>query len=545
MVGEIFGKYGVSYSSDRRYTRFELKAFLKQFKLNEALRLIGMLSWAIVDQRLTNIPKQIKYHAISITLEGHQRFYIGNVPINTSILVYIGMCLIENARDSNKKIFGLIELKQAANMYYGLEDPYDEDNDAQAALIRTAASQLEYDLDWLSFLSRTIAIYRDIWPTIAECKTIDIEKELRELSGLSFEEMAFLSFWFSKEVCTKNIPISKDSRVQIFNRCNIDKFINWLSCDYRMFKDASKEKEELYKKLNINISTYEKYRFNPLQSFPIIKSDKDNGHVIPSMYLLSKRITQGLYYELSDKFKNKPTKTISFRSAFGLAFEEYIGILLRNSNPNFTVIKSPEYGHKKKGQQKTVDWIVVQDDKAVLIEVKQSGLFLPGKTTGEQQATKEDLKKTLADGVEQIITFEENIKLGKFPELQELRELKGFERLLVTYDPIFFTAILNQEIESILKERKSSTELCKDVHLMWIEPFELIVGNRNLNFYEFLRAKRLSQEYRFQDFNEYISYSGKGKNNKYLSNLWLDLFRSEKLRQEMEILTGRTLPALF
>ncbi len=540
MMGKIFGKHGASYNPDRSYTRHELKKFLKQFKLNEALRLIGMLSLTLLHQHFNNQPKRIEYYGEFLLIDDERYFKVGNVPINISILAYLAMVLIESAKDSNSTIFELADLRQAANMYFGLGDPFYENNDAQESLIRLGSSQFEYDLDWLNFLSRTLCIYRDIWPTVAQCQTIDIERELRDLSGLSFEEIAFLSFCFSVGVCTKNTPIVDDTRVRIFHKTNLDKFINWLSCDYEQFRKTSNEEKVQYK--NGELDIYEKYRFNPLQKFPIIKSDKNNGSVVPSTYLLYKRITQGLYHELADKFKVPNDPTNPFRSAFGFAFEEYIGILLRNSNPNFTVIKSPEYGHKKKGQQKTVDWIVIEGDKAVLIEVKQSGLFLKAKTTGEREAVKASLKKTIADGVKQIITFEENVKSGKFSELKQFQNLKFFERIVVTYDPIFTTAILNKEIEAILKKEEVSIPTFFYWHVMSVEQFEHIVGNINLSLYSFLRAKRISAEHKFQDFREYISYTNTPINNEYLANLWFNLFSSESLRQDLEFLTGRALP---
>ena len=534
MVGDIFGKGALSYRPDKSYTRFELKNFLKQFKLNEALRLIGMLSSAFLQHHLDNQPKTLKYHAISLTLENDRYFNIGNVPINKSILAYMAMCLIETAKDSNKKIFGFVELKQAANMYYGLHDPFFENADPKEALIRVGASQFEYDLDWLNFLSRTLAIYRDIWPTLAECSSIDIEREIRSLSGLSFEEIAFLSLWFSVSIGAKNITPSNDPRIQIFNKVNIDKFIKWLSCGYEKFKETSNKEKVQY--TNSDLNKYEKYRFNPLQNFPIIKSDKGNGWIVPCVYLLHKRITQGLYHEIGEKYKALGGKTNAFRSAFGAAFEEYIRVLLTNSNPNFNVLKAPTYGTKK-GQEKTVDWVVIEGDRAVLIEVKQSGLYLRAKTTGEQKAVEESLKQTIADGVRQIIKFEENIKSGKFLALSHLQNLKFFERLVVTYDPIFFTAILNKEVGSILKDIPDGFYW----HTMSVEQFEYIVGNKNLSLYDFLQAKKVSPNYEFQDFREYISYTKTPINNEYLSNLWLNLFRSKKLRQELEFLTGRSL----
>lgn len=538
-AGKIFGKDAFSYSPDRNYTRFEVKKFLKPFKLNEALRLIGKLSATLFYQKIDEADKKnkiINYNGEELVINNENIFRVGNVPINISILAYIAMCLIENAKDSNQKVFKLSDLRQIGNMYYGLDDPFFDNNDSKEALIRMGALQFEYELDWLHFLSRTIAIYKDIWPRLPECNQINIEQDIRDLSGLSFEEIAFLSWWFGREVCTKSIAVPDNPNVQIFNKTNIDKFVNWLSCDYERFREISNKDKQQYKKGELNI--YEKYRFNSLHKFPIIKSDKNNGYVIPCMYLLSKRVTQGLYHEISEKYKLAGDKTNPFRRAFGAAFEEYIGILLRNSNPNFKVIKSPKYSYKKK-QQKTVDWIVLEGDKAVLIEVKQSGLFLKAKTTGELQEIKESLKKTIAEGVKQIIIFEENVKSGKFQELQQFKHVKFFERLVITYDPIFFTAnILEEEVKNILKGQIPQLFYW---HVMSIEQFEHIVANKGLKFWEFLREKRISQTYKHQDFREYLFYKKSPINNEFLINLWKDFFSNQTLKKDLELLTGKQL----
>ena len=68
-----------------------------------------------------------------------------------------------------------------------------------------------------------------------------------------------------------------------------------------------------------------------------------------------------------------------------------------------------------------------------------------------------------------------------------------------------------------------------------------MVGNKDLRLYDFLRTKRVSPEHKFQDFREYIAYTKTPINNDYLSSLWRELFRSEKLKQELEFLTGRQL----
>lgn len=54
----------------------------------------------------------------------------------------------------------------------------------------------------------------------------------------------------------------------------------------------------------------------------------------------------------------------------------------------------------------TPDWIVIDGTRAVLIEVKQSGLFLDTKMWGGLVALRRDLKKTLGEAAQQLAVFE-------------------------------------------------------------------------------------------------------------------------------------------
>src|SRR5438067_498169 len=90
-MSKLFGKHAFSYQPDKEYSRFDIKKFLKQFKLNEALRFVGSLSAKLTNHKEGDVYK-IEYHGQFVIIESDKGFYIDNVPVNNGILAYVAMC---------------------------------------------------------------------------------------------------------------------------------------------------------------------------------------------------------------------------------------------------------------------------------------------------------------------------------------------------------------------------------------------------------------------------------------------------------------------
>jgi hypothetical protein len=104
--GHLAGKNIITYAprGDKRYTPQDIGRYLSQFKLCDALRLIGELSYKIFTEKQGLI-------------------VIKNIPVLDSILAYLSMRLIETSNDYRHQEMTLDNLLTAIDMYFGLPDP--------------------------------------------------------------------------------------------------------------------------------------------------------------------------------------------------------------------------------------------------------------------------------------------------------------------------------------------------------------------------------------------------------------------------------------
>ena len=483
----IAGKIITTYTpkGDKKYSPHDIAEYLKKFQLNEALRLIGEISYKYIVS--SNVPDQISDY----------------------ILSYIAMRLIENSNDYHGHIMTLDDVLEVSDMYFGLPDPIETNKKAEECLIRFGAMQFEYNREIRNLLSRTLAIYRDLWIQDSNIDAVDIQNAIQNISGLTLEEILI----FSSAFCGKSkngffriyehIDSSNKKIKDLFKRERQLLFVNWISCNYDSFRD--KAKLELNEMPN---SDYEKYRFNPLIKNPIIipdcnpKPGAPQVYILPVPRLLYERVTKGLYFELSDFFRETGKCNI-FRTAFGHVFQKYVGLLLENAIGQADVLGEWKYAKLSK---MTPDWIILQNERAIFIEVKQSGLYKKAKTWGETDEIKKDLSRTIGLGVKQLCNFEYDIQSGKYEELKLLSNIKEVERIIVTYDrPYFLNSILRSQIWEIL--RKENYNIPKDYHwhTISIDEFEYLLGMPGINLFNVLKTKRLDSDNDAMDFEDYLS----------------------------------------
>ena len=141
--GDVAGKNIITYDSigGKEYSPNDIGQYLSEFKLNDALRLIGELSYEIFKSNKG-------LHTIK------------NIPVFDGVLAYLSMRLIESSNDdSHSKDMTVDDLLKAIDMYFGLPDPFQEDSDnLQGFLIRFGSSQLDYDREARHLLPRTLII---------------------------------------------------------------------------------------------------------------------------------------------------------------------------------------------------------------------------------------------------------------------------------------------------------------------------------------------------------------------------------------------------
>jgi hypothetical protein len=278
---------------------------------------------------------------------------------------------------------------------------------------------------------------------------------------------------------------------------------------------------------------YEKFRFNPLLLKPAIIPDcnpqpgSSQVYITPIPALIYRRVTTGLYFTLSDYFKENNKKP--FRETFGAVFQEYVGLLLKKAVGELNVQGEWRYGPKGSTKD-TPDWFVIQNGTALLIEVKQSGLYLNAKKWGQLDEIQKDLKRNIGAGVHQMWEFENDRRTGLCTVPPWLDGIEITERLVVTYDrPYWVNSVLRDEIRQLYTIPPSF-----HWHSISVEELEYFLGIASINLIDALKEKRLDTEGDRMDFRDYYSRKSSQDNckNPYLDSVYDSFFGDLGLRSE-------------
>jgi hypothetical protein len=502
-IGVYTPRGGKSYTSD------DIGDFLKRFELHETLRLIGAMSHQLFF--MNNQPER--------RLEG--------VPISDAVLAYLAMRAIESSNDYRKLRMTPSDLAKAADMYWGLPDPIEDEGQADACLLRFGSSQFDYQRRLDNLLPRTFAIYRDLWKAVPG--TIEINSVIKGIAGVNIEEILMFTFAFtgqSRKVggyfrLYTDVDSTDPELIALFERERQQAFVNWLTCDYKTFRELSREGLA-----GLPSPSHEKQRFNPLLKYPILKPDRNPQPGAPLVYidplprLVHERVTRGLYFELSDHFMGHGKRN-PFRQSFGYVFQEYVGELLKDALGGKGVLAELKY-KVGKDEKLTPDWMVIDGDRCLLVEVKQAGLYLNAKMWGDIETVKGDLSKSVGGGVKQLWNFEQAVLSGRHPELAILSGVKEFERIVVSYDHLYYSnSILRDKIRERFVEDGVSVPADYHWHVISIDELEFVLGMHGPNLLRLLKEKRINKDDDQMDFGDYLSkyYADRNATNPYLNRI--------------------------
>lgn len=518
--GYLAGKEIITYASKggKKYSPDEIGQFLRKFQLSGALRLIGELSYQIFRSQ-------------------EQHIVIKGILVSDGALAYIAMRLVEKTNDYHSKNITLDELLKAIDMYYGLTDPVEVNNqNAEGSLIRFGATQFDYDRELRHTLPRTLILYRDLWNQIEKAGEVDINRALNQLYGLKLEEILFFGFLFSSRTEKGFFRIlDREEIEQLDNKLSLkidwqkqSQFVNRISSSYQDFRTASKAESP-------PTIEHEKFRFNPLITTPAIVPDRNpqywnsQVYITPIPRLLFERVTRGLYFELADHFRGNG-KNNPFRTAFGSVFQEYVGLLLKKAVGENKVRTEWRYGSQKKPKD-TPDWLIIEDKRAILIEVKQSGIYLEAKKWGDLAKIQDDLKKTIGSAVKQLWEFEQDIKSGYYSELNCLSDVEIVEKIVVIYDSSYF---LNSTLRDRVRSINPNIPDDYHWHTISIADFEYFIGIAGNKIFYSLEQKRINKDNDVMDFRDYYARicSQDEINNPYLSQVYDSFFDELGLKNE-------------
>jgi len=317
-----------------------------------------------------------------------------------------------------------------------------------------------------------------------------VEKEI----GLTMEDiivigMGLLGFYQNK------IALNYPPKIELpeVNQQKIDIFLSHFCLDFLQLREKLKQEQQYDDKFL--------YSFNSLIAYPLIKKSWD-GHesiICPIPRYLYERITDGIYYETC--------KAEGFDHAFGSAFQEYIGDVIKTVYTVGNIYKEDTYN---KGD-KTVDWIIDDNSSTLFIECKTKRL-----TSGAKAALL-DISKLLsdldilADAVVQVYKTMDDYKKGSYPHITYDPKKRTYPVIVTLEEWFVFGDLIVGKINEIIMNKLRAIGLNEDVVL--INPylivstatFEKLVYFINVHgIDEVLKEKSTDVDKKFWDTDQYL-----------------------------------------
>ena len=347
----------------------------------------------------------------------------------------------------------------------------------------------------------------------------EIFTSFEQFLGMSFQEyfkitfliLVFLMYDERKTLDPKILfELNIDEKIFTFER--IKNLIEYLSVSYQDFKTLANQTPGL----------------NPLYKKPIIKFDdtRYSKYTCPNISILFEKCWNGLFYDIEDYFKKQnPDKTI--RDQFGYVFEEYVGLLLKETLPDLNL--RPGITYKRNGTScEFFDWILQYNRNGIeeyyLIEVKSSEVptrYWYDKNLHEYY--KKDVISKLSKTIEKLDD------INKTNELEFLKNKTIYPVFVFKDLPFVNSTIIKELLQSCTDENSKLCEMIKNnsIYIFNIDAFE--------NFTEMLKYNNFNIKWLFEE-----QYKLPGENlnsimqkhfgkellrNSYLASVFDDLFK--------------------
>lgn len=499
----------------------DINNYLRRFCLHQALSVLG-----IINMKFFNNDETIK--------PLHPR------TINEWQIAYFAKALILNSNDHRRETFKDEDLFNVARIYNNCSDrmlstpddssPEEKRNALNSFLIRTSYQQFTFQMPIKYLIPRTLIMFEDIPKNLTKPK-FDIPLIIQELYGLKLNEfltIGFCLFIFSKDGYLKDKEITTDipGLKKIFTQDKIKNFINKISADYYFLREDFRR--------HMSDQDLDLFAFNSLKTYPIVIT-QIAGLVVPVPSFIIDKITTGLFYDLSDKFRSD--KSNEFLEFFGKEIlEKYIGMQLSQKYSDKNLLKEWDYGNRK-NLKKTSDWIIIENDNAVLVECKTSGITKEVKSRADLTSLKEDLQKRIIHAVKQMHRLENDVK-NKDRGLEKLLKIRKFYYLVVNFDRMFLTnaPAIREIIDKDLKQAGINDFDYQIISAGELEILMPVLEKYNFKLSDIIELKNNSQQWFDNDFDVFL--------HSYLKSINKDFPENELLDKRMETFLESIDPSL-
>jgi hypothetical protein len=417
---------------------------------------------------------------------------VGGFPVTEDIFINAIKYIVNHTDEIGGRTFTPEDFILLIRMCFKLFDKdFGAKLDPFEVMIKISYNQFRYQENPFNILSRSLYLYRKLWTRVDKGNEISVLKEIESIIGIPYDAAIAYCIALVGNKDGYFFPDQKEAIEEIsrllkhkITDIEHNQFLDWISYDYSGIKNHDG-------------------LVNPFILRPVIntKCEPEQGKgrlfVVASCSNLFFKISDGIYFPLIDRF-NKGGSDNKFKEVFGYVFQEYIGDLLKFYLKTPDVKAEIKYT-KNKNKIDSADWFVVYGESMIIIEVKQSSIFLKSKALAKTADIKNDLNKTLTKAAIQLLRTKNDIISGKFPELSEFSSVKTFKLLIVTSDPLYSA---NSFCKQFIAKEVSLKE--DEFDIININELEYLMDNQTdgNSFLDILENK--STNFTNHDFREFL-----------------------------------------
>lgn len=322
--------------------------------------------------------------------------------------------------------------------------------------LRIAANQFSYTEDYGGQNARSLKLLRDMPKKLASItKNFDIDAKFSDLNKVSLVDfidvgtVIFAAAMSNAAFVGRYFQKAKDQGMHLPDDAKIESVLN-------QFAGTTTQIKEMYENYKQPDRNYAAYDFNPLRVFPVVRpwqseasiEFSEERFVVPLPQLVLTKMSEGIYAQMFYAYKN------DFAEYFGLLFENYVGEILENVFSSKNLLS--EYDIRKtykSSMGKAPDWVALEEDTAVFIECKATGLSQKALATGDMQSIDYSVDRVIK-GLVQLHEFKDAC-LKKSPGLEKIHSFTKFKLLLVTYEPFYLinSGLFKETIDQRLKDK--------------------------------------------------------------------------------------------
>lgn len=458
-----------SFPPARKVTYKEITKYIKRLGFTDSLMSMQKLSAFMSNQVWVNVNLKFDFR-VAPPIEGSillSRDFISFFA--KQVILFTGGNNSYNDTDLVKFIYDY------NNMETDLDDLDPKNPDSWIWVLRATNHQWFYGRLPESIIGRYYYLFSKVF------SDDKFREKIKTILGIDIFDLSKIGFCIMANYCFRKDGKYADSFLidsytsttitelrSLLSEKNILIFMNHFAIDRKGFKKKAKE-------FALKDSRLKKYEFNPLKRYPVIKTEseeKNKQFIIPSLQDFIYAFSEGIYYLLLDELNDDSDKQ-ELLQKFGVAFEDYIGDLLKYydipASMKATLLDEQTYPTPK-GDVKTADWILVNDDFIYQIECKKRKPDNYARAGVEKDGGRgiDELLTDIAGQLDKLVMKKEHIMNSLVPSITYTNQ--KFVNILVYLDEMF--SIGNYGLKTI--KEKMSKEFPEDTYVLGSYEFELM-----------------------------------------------------------------------